>query len=459
MPDKVRFVQRNNMGFYGKSIILRKCKSDENQTENDSFEIDSDDQYEIPIASDLPDITINVDSPINTGKKYVRIVVDPGFTPNPDFVYLYSYYDKNGKEIFFQNTTFELEYATVKQELWVYAYNKAGVAIKSESHDIDITYDNVAPFIDYFSSYKISQKKCLATILYTDVNGYNGNFGNSGIKEIKYLFTENYVDGNSIDWDNDPNIKIPEEKDPLTTSPYTYTYLFDFSYCNTLPSCLYIYVKDNKNNYSIKFYPFIKETVFNYTLEYMDSSFIFECVGDNNFIKPLCEYITNGTWQPIDEATGYGYLSLANSTDGIHAYTNFALTQDEMASFIRISPFDSYIQAIGPSTFYYPPYLINKDKYTCELKDMVIGLSGINIFADQPCYVHTIYCRCNLGENPEDWMGYEYKCGFELGAIIKQKSFTYSNDYIDQVPSGYYYTTIVHFADGSMMMTPVEKMP
>lgn len=462
MPDSVRFVQRNNMAFYGKSIILRKCKSDENKTENDSFEIESTGHYKTPTTSDIPDITINVDSPINTGKKYVRISRNPSFTPNPDFVYLYSYFNKEAKEIFFQENTLELEYNNVATKLWVYVCNKDGAFIKSAVPCVinEITVDNVAPFIGSFSLYKISQGKCLASLLYTDANHYNNSsYGNSGIKEIKYLFTENKVDGNSIDWNNNPNIKIPEEKDSLSEALYTHTYLFDYSYCNTLPSCLYIYVKDKNGNYTIKeIYPFVTERVFDYTFEYVNNSFKFECVG-NNSNKPLCEYLKDSTWQPISAATGYGYLSLTNNADRIHASKTFALSEDEKASFIKISPYDDdFLDLIGPVAYYYPPYLIDKDSYTCELKDMLIGLSGINIFADQPCFVHTLYCRRNLGEKPEDWMGYEYKCGYEVGPVIKQKTFTYSNDYIDQVPSGYYYTTIVHFADGTMMMTPVQLM-
>ena len=460
MPDSVRFVQRNNMGFYGKSIILRKCKSDENKTENDSFEIESTGQYETPTTSDIPDITINVDSPINTGKKYVRISKNPSFTPNPDFVYLYSYINKQAKEIFFQENTLELEYNDVATELWVYVCNKDGAFIKSATpKEIDITYDNVKPFLgESLTIHKLSQGKCYASLQFTDVNGFNGNYGNSGIKEIKYLFTENYVNANSIDWNNNPNIKIPELKETSTTQLYTYTYLFDFSNYNTLPSCLYIYVKDNNNNYSIReFYPFVTERVFNYTFEYKDNSFKIEFVGNNN-LKPLCEYITNSTWQPIDETTEYGYLSLTNSDDLKHAFKTLALTPDEKTSFIKISPYDSFSKSIGTVRYYYPPYIMNKDGYTCELKDMLIGLSGINIFADQPCFVHTIYCKRNLGGKPEDWMSYEYKCGFEVGPVIKEKTFTYSYDYLDDVPYGYYYTTIVHFADGTMMMTPVQLM-
>ena len=55
-------------------------------------------------------------------------------------------------------------------------------------------------------------------------------------------------------------------------------------------------------------------------------------------------------------------------------------------------------------------------------------------------------------------MSYDFNCGLEIGLVMKLQSFTYSYDYLDDVPHGYYYTTIVHFADGTMMMTPVQLM-
>lgn len=41
--------------------------------------------------------------------------------------------------------------------------------------------------------------------------------------------------------------------------------------------------------------------------------------------------------------------------------------------------------------------------------------------------------------------------------MVKENNFTYSDDNIEGVPEGNYYTTIVHFADGTVLMTPPVK--
>lgn len=107
--------------------------------------------------------------------------------------------------------------------------------------------------------------------------------------------------------------------------------------------------------------------------------------------------------------------------------------------------------------YYYPPYIKARDTdkpMVCDLKDLYIGQAGINILADQPCFVHTMYCPNKLENTPEAWLN----GGIETGLVMKQKSFTYSYDNLSGVPDGYYYTTIVHFADGTMLMTDVKKM-
>ena len=47
--------------------------------------------------------------------------------------------------------------------------------------------------------------------------------------------------------------------------------------------------------------------------------------------------------------------------------------------------------------------------------------------------------------------------GIETGTGQKSKSFTYGNEYLAEIPEGKYYTTIIHFADGTTVMTGVNK--
>ena len=66
---------------------------------------------------------------------------------------------------------------------------------------------------------------------------------------------------------------------------------------------------------------------------------------------------------------------------------------------------------------------------------------------------HTFYCSTNLGDELEEWLYY----GIETGLKMNHGSFTYTDDNYHDIPSGKYYTTIVHFADGTMTMTEVKQ--
>ena len=75
---------------------------------------------------------------------------------------------------------------------------------------------------------------------------------------------------------------------------------------------------------------------------------------------------------------------------------------------------------------------------------------GITIFVDQPCLVHTFYNSNNLGDNMQTW----FNRGIEEKVQCNSSTFTYEEP---EIPSGKFYTTIIHFADGTTKMLPVKQ--
>ena len=141
----------------------------------------------------------------------------------------------------------------------------------------------------------------------------------------------------------------------------------------------------------------------------------------------------------------------------------YTIGQNEQQSFIRIQGVGNEDPTSQDSTgdysytlYFYAPYEIAKNTSSpivCKLKDLYIGKAGINILADQPCFAHTMYCTRNLGDSPAAWLD----GGLETGLVMEQKSFTYANSKAAGVPQGNYYTTVVHFADGTVLMTDVKQ--
>lgn len=91
-------------------------------------------------------------------------------------------------------------------------------------------------------------------------------------------------------------------------------------------------------------------------------------------------------------------------------------------------------------------------------KNIIPGMNGMQILCAAPTLAHTMYCSRKLsdGTSSEDIATWE-NMAMETGVVEQSSNFTYGNDKYDTIPSGYYYTTIVHFADGTTLMTEVKQ--
>ena len=99
----------------------------------------------------------------------------------------------------------------------------------------------------------------------------------------------------------------------------------------------------------------------------------------------------------------------------------------------------------------------------CKSKTWMPMANGWQIFNDKPCFVHTRYCSKNLTEpgNLSKDAAYEWEARAQETGIVYNDgttmTFSYTNDNLDGIPSGYYYTTICHFADGTVVMSEVKQ--
>jgi hypothetical protein len=114
--------------------------------------------------------------------------------------------------------------------------------------------------------------------------------------------------------------------------------------------------------------------------------------------------------------------------------------------------------------YVYTDYLYYKgtdNEIVCKSKGVMPLLNGYQIFADQPCFVHICSCPRLLtsSKTQEDIDEWEAR-GYEVGLVCNDGTsgnFTYDDSYAEDVPSGWYYTTIVHFADGTAVMSEVKQ--
>ena len=97
-------------------------------------------------------------------------------------------------------------------------------------------------------------------------------------------------------------------------------------------------------------------------------------------------------------------------------------------------------------------------KFTCLSKNVMEGLNGLSVLCDKSTFAHTLYCSKKLsdGTDESDIALWENKA-METGVMFASTNFTYGKDKYKEIPKGYYYTTIIHFADGTTIMTDVKQ--
>lgn len=114
--------------------------------------------------------------------------------------------------------------------------------------------------------------------------------------------------------------------------------------------------------------------------------------------------------------------------------------------------------------FYYDQFIYLGQDTSCSNYNYIEARNGYQVYADNSVFAHTMYCKDKLTETtePEDALIWEAK-GYETGLFaIKASeiclgSFTYSNSNLNKVTPGWYYTTIFHFADGTIVMTEIKQ--
>lgn len=100
----------------------------------------------------------------------------------------------------------------------------------------------------------------------------------------------------------------------------------------------------------------------------------------------------------------------------------------------------------------------------CKSKSWMPMANGWQIFADKPAFVHTLYCSKNLTRTgnfttAEAALEWETRAQ-ETGLVYNDGrgiTFSYTDENLEGVPEDYYYTTICHFADGTVVMSEVKQ--
>ena len=442
----------------------------------------------VPVTdADLPEtFTVTVDPPeLSAGKRDVHVRFPDGFAPNSKLTYFVRYHHnavegKTERIIDKKTTSFDL---TLDTDYCSYAFeiiasNVAGETKSTGTVYADLSYDNVAPRIcNEYGNYLIAEfmyqrpdAMVLApkTVVYNEKEIQLGDDGeglalnSDGKASLKYFYSSNSKLLGSIDWNSDSVFNIT----------FTPAEAVEFPYDGTTGNYLYIQLKDKNGNTSEQKIEVSQDLNTHPTFDYSSSAYNFSVKNfteKQNYVlyRLAAQYFAGNDWKMTAQITGEDnsyYKRMTRSSDNSKYECAATFTSEESNSFVRFFSFISYCSSqdrdrtLGSGGYFYPvyaylPYVRNPSSYKCKLCDYSEGSRGLNIFADNPVLVHTFYCSKNLGDKAEDWLYY----GTETGVASNDGSFTYTKDHLNDVPRGKYYATVIHFADGSLLMTDVKQ--
>ena len=436
---------RSFSSYRGKPIIIKK--------EGDTYSLVNTTNETIPVSqSDVPVIEVSADSPVvNSGERKIHVTYK-NFVPDPRLKYFIHYKAKapGSCDGYSASLEFPVPSEYCSYDFTVVVMNENGQTCESlEPVTIDLSADNVPPVVsrtpppDGHPLNQLLFKYLAPTFSTLTIKIEDKNLKNdTQTATIKYAFSES--NDEIIDWAQDSRVretKLIELEDTATTDVWAFDIV---SYEQKYAYNCYVLVQDLCGNFTEGQFVVQGNKEDNLGLKYENSRF---SVADDYAIKIEKNFINSeNKWQQC-----------ANTGN------NFSFSSEENNSFIKLHLWRSYNTGGGgykesffDYVYFYPQYYILKGTDTpvvCDLKNISQGLFGYDISADQPCFVHTMYCPFNLGDHAQDWLN----SGYETGLVMKNKSFTYSYDNASEVPGGYYYTTVVHFADGSTFMTPVQQ--
>ena len=392
-------------------------------------------QSDVLSADDIPDFTVTAEKAVlNAGKRRVKVHYQEGFTKNKDFTYVIQYSPDStfaGNFAYSSQNEFDIQNASSVYYFRMLVYDQEGNYLSSDKAQLDLSYDNIPPQISMNGSKPFPEKVVFDNLVVTDSTGSGVQKDSENNVIVNYFFSNKDLALNSsaIDWKSVTmaiNILYWDETENLTV----------YKDSNTQKN-LYLCFSDNNSNYTEAKIELGTPSGESPQFEYEKDTGLLTVTVDRS-LPAYVQYLKkiddkNYEWTFINDRNGY--------IDGNDS-KSYTLTDEEKESFVRVWT------SVSDYAYFYPSFV--NENY--KLADLSAGSRGITVFTDQPCLVQTFYCSYDLGQDASDWINR----GFEAQRQTEKTSFTYVID-VNSIPYSNYYTTVVQFADGTVVMSDVKQ--
>ena len=206
--------------------------------------------------------------------------------------------------------------------------------------------------------------------------------------------------------------------------------------------------KDTSGNYSIITTPVVSRTLgpITYTRDLYDGT-VSATLNSNEHLQIYSFNAGWNGWSQTDENLTF-YDPEGNPVN----------THDNWYKITGYRDFADGSDSARDIGFFYTEYFYGLPA-VCNSKNILNGYNGYQVFCDRPVFVHTMFSPDKLTDSTESENAlqiWESK-GAETGRVVNNSNFTYAKDKYNEIPSGWYYTTIFHFADGDVIMTDIQQ--
>ena len=424
----------------------------------------------------FPDFTL----PINDEITYEKNTAMAKFSINVDFpednnVYRIVMKENKYNRIYTFDNPQKIEIENgAKYNVWIMASDSEGKFIaESDKQVLNLTMtDNIPPanfdqFVSSFFTY-IDSNKIRSTSCYFNDKTYHTELSNNKSfypeKPVEFYFVPKKY-GSDLNYQLAINKAISNYTLTITDTDKQRNY-YEIPYDIAGEECyLYFRIIDNSPLENETFacakmvkLPVLYDNDFNVSVS--GSNFIISTESKKE-INVSIRYLDNAEWKNVLLSQA---MTRPEEDQPLQTYTKAYNTIPQ--KFIKIT--NGYMRPLYIYPDYYkylsehqgqnaPPY--------CQSKSWFKVDNGRQIYCDRPCFVHTLYCSKNLTQDgnftTNEAAALEWETRTQETGIVYNDgttmTFSYTDDNLEGVPSGYYYTTICHFADGTVVMSEVKQ--
>ena len=465
---------------------------------------------------EFPDFTCEpTEVQLNTGVRTVNVSITQPFTPEPDITYMLLCMNNGtlpvSKVITDFNEIIPIELSTTDTIYYIFIVliNQNGEWKLSANYDLVLlNEDNYSPEIKYaiplYSTILFPDRRII--FLEKDPSGNERYFDNVGLKKdendsehmtIKYFYSSvTDLIEKGIDWEDTKVVKQWKQ-------PYSNQRL-ELPFDGSIGDYCYVLLEDDNGNTLEYRFDFTTAYVQIDTTDELNTLPVVTKVDGfpNIHWKQRVRYGYGISWNATNYYVSDGVWTLTNQSQDLYNSSNWLVSgyyEESLGSHLgedkynykfvmdengpiydysfkcdlesgeRDSFIKTYIWHSKKKTghgdivsgsymdvlIFYPNYTQNKEEnpnpYECHSKYFIQGTNGLTVFTDQAYLIHTLYCSSNLGD-VQAWLN----GGIEVSLRQENKLISYQPP-LDKIPDGSYYTTIIHYADGTMDMLPVLR--